>query len=164
MIRYVAGSNEPIYPIGYVQNRFPMAKKESTCSYTEVGRKELHDNLRINTKLLHQLMQSPIFGQSIELADNKLSLFSAQYGKCAITGYEFQNISEIHCHHKIPKHLGGTDEYSNLILITDQIHKLIHATKSDTIAYYLKVTCLNKEQISKLNVLRKMAGNTEITL
>lgn len=46
MMRYLAGTKEPIYPIGYIQHKNPMAKKRSICSYTAEGRKGLHDNLR----------------------------------------------------------------------------------------------------------------------
>lgn len=62
----------------------------------------------------------------------------------------------MHCHHKIPKSKGGTDEYQNLVLVTATIHKLIHATNTEKIQKYLK-NC--KPDIEKLNVLRKLVGN-----
>jgi retron-type reverse transcriptase len=43
-LRYLAGSGEPIYPIGYIQHKNPMFKKRSICQYSEEGRKGLHDN------------------------------------------------------------------------------------------------------------------------
>jgi 5-methylcytosine-specific restriction endonuclease McrA len=88
--------------------------------------------------------------------DNKISLCSAQKGKCAVTGESFTSKEEMHCHHKIPKSKGGTDEYQNLVLVTATIHKLIHATDTETIQKYLK-NC--KPDIEKLNVLRKLVGN-----
>ncbi len=109
-----------------------------------------------------KLMKQPLYGRSCEYADNRIALFSAQSGKCAVTGQEFANTSEIHCHHKIPKHKGGTDNYDNLILVGDDIHELIHANTEGTIGKY-KITCdLNKEQIKKINTLRKFAGYAEI--
>ena len=48
--------------------------------------------------------------------DNRVSLYAAQYGKCAVTGKVLW-IDEIHCHHKKPISQGGTDEYKNLILL-----------------------------------------------
>ncbi|MCL1987521.1 MAG: HNH endonuclease [Firmicutes bacterium] len=42
------------------------------------------------------------------------------------------------CHHKLPKQKGGTDEYDNLIWVSGNAHKLIHATQADTIARYLQ--------------------------
>ena len=61
-------------------------------------------------------------------------------------------------HHKIPLEQGGTDSYSNLILVTEAVHILIHATKEDTIQKYIKELGLTVKQIEKCNKLRKMAG------
>ena len=65
--------------------------------------------------------------------------------------------NDIHCHHKIPLEQGGTDSYSNLILVTEAVHILIHATKEDTIQKYIKELGLTVKQIEKCNKLRKMA-------
>ena len=65
--------------------------------------------------------------------------------------------SFIHCHHKIPKSKGGTDDYQNLVLVTATVHKLIHAKNTDTIQKYLKIC---KPDMKKLDVLRKLVGNT----
>ena len=54
--------------------------------------------------------------------------------------------------------MGGTDKYQNLILVKDEVHRLIHSTKTETISTYLSKLKLGKEQISKLNKLRIMAG------
>ena len=158
MLRYVAGSGEPLYPIGYVQRKNPMNKKRSVCSYTAEGRKGLHDNLRVNVSLMRQLMRHPVRNGSAEYSDNRISLFSAQWGKCAVTGQEFQTVSDIHCHHKIPRKNGGSDKYENLVLVLEPAHKLIHATQAETIRKYLSVLNLNKKQVKKLNELREKAG------
>ena len=34
---------------------------------------------------------------------------------------------------KAPCFLGGTDEYKNLVLIEEDIHRLVHLTKDETI-------------------------------
>ena len=162
MLRYVAGTDEPIYPIGYIQCKNPMSKKRAICSYTAEGRVEIHDSLRINIRLMIKLMGQPLYGRSCEYADNRIALFSAQSGKCAVTGREFIDTSEIHCHHKVPKHKGGTDNYDNLILVSDDIHKLIHANTEETIEKYKTICDLNKEQMKKINNLRKLAGHAEI--
>lgn len=161
-MRYVAGSNEPIYPIGYVSHKKPMNKKLQACRYTRAGRKYLHDNLELNTKLLAELMRKQQFNSSTEFMDNKLSLFCAQNGKCAITGIEFKNTDEIHCHHKIPKNKSGTDEYRNLILIHKNIHKIVHATNKQIISKYKQSLKITKEQIVKINKLRTYIGLNEI--
>ncbi len=156
-LRYVAGSNEPIYPIGYVQHKNPMAKKRSVNPYTAEGRIGIHDNLRVNISLMWQMRTQPLYGRTVEYADNRISLFSAQGGKCAITGKEFMLLEDIHCHHITPKYMGGTDKYQNMVLVLPMVHKLIHATDLGTIAYYLKILNLDKVQLKKVNKYREKA-------
>ena len=163
MLRYVAGSDAPIYPVGYIQCKAPYGKKRDTNRYTQEGRVGLHDNLQINTKLLHDLMRQPLFGRSAEYADNRLSLFSAQWGKCGVTGKAFEASGDIHCHHIIPKSKGGTDKYSNLVLVLKPVHKLIHAFAPETINYYRTLLNLDKSQVRKVNHLREKAGLSPLT-
>ena len=162
MLRYVAGTREPIYPIGYVQHKPPHSKKRSICSYTTEGRVGLHDNLRVNVPLMIKLMQQPLNGRSIEYADNRISLFSAQWGKCAVTGKDFKTTEDIHCHHIKPKKMGGNDNYGNLTLVLDLVHKLIHATNNEVITRYMTVLALDNRQLAKLNKFRQSAGLFEI--
>lgn len=143
MLRYL--SSEPIYPVGYVQHKIPMSKK---CGVS----------YEFDTRAI-LIMRRAIYNQSIEYLDNRVSLYFAQKGKCAVTGEKFTTVDDIHCHHKIPKSHCGTDEYENLILVTKTVHKLIHATTATTIAKYLKIC---NPDIKKLNELRKLVGNTII--
>ena len=124
MIRYVAGSDEPIYPIGYIQHKYAKGYPPRKCYYSTVGRSSAHENLRINVSLMLKLMRQPSFGYNVEYMDNRISLFSAQWGKCAVTGRDFHTLDEIHCHHKTPKENGGGDEYGNLILILEPVHMI----------------------------------------
>ena len=162
--RYIAQSKEPIYPISYVQCKNPMSQRRKVCAYTAAGRSEIHDDLRINTFLLLQLMRAPTYSRSTEYADNRISLFSAQWGKCAVTGKKFQCISEIHCHHKKPKGIGGIDKYENLVLVLAPVHELIHAIDEDTIRSYLTALKLDTSQLTKLNKLRTLAKRKPIDL
>lgn len=92
MMRYVAGTNEPVYPIGYTQHKNPLFRKKTWNYYTPEGREGIHNNLRINMAILLSLMRKPPYGYSAEYADNRISLFSAQWGKCAVmaTGVDIQ--------------------------------------------------------------------------
>ena len=158
MMRYVAGTNEPVYPIGYTQHKNPLFRKKSWNYYTPEGREGIHNCLRINIPMMLALMRQPAYSNSAEYADNRISLFSAQWGKCAITGVEFSSVGEIHCHHKLPRHLGGTDAYENLILIKNSVHKLIHASKAETIFKYMDLLQLDIKQLIKVNHLRELAS------
>jgi group II intron reverse transcriptase/maturase len=161
-MRYI--KNLPLAPIRYVQTNPPMSKKRSVQKYTSEGRKEIHDNLGINTVMLKALMRQQIHGESAEYADNRLSLYCAQYGKCAITGKTIEELEDIHCHHKLPKHLGGKDNYHNLIIVRESVHILIHAKTVPTISRYLYTLSLNKKQMAKLNKLRIEAGKEPIAV
>ena len=163
-LRFVDG--RPLVPIGYVQTKNPMYKKKSICKYTVSGRAEIHKNLQFDDYVLwvmKQLLYSYQRLESVEFTDNKISLYAAQYGKCAILGTVL-DIEDIHCHHKLPKHLGGKDNYQNLVIVHKDVHKLIHATKPDTIYKYLSKPNLDNKQIKKVNSLRKQAHLEPISL
>lgn len=162
MIRYVAGSDEPIYPIGYIQHKHAKGYPLGKCYYSPTGRRTVHENLRINTPLMLKLMRQPSFGYNAEYMDNRISLFSAQWGKCAVTGRNFRTLDEIHCHHKTPKEAGGSDEYGNLILVLKSVHKLIHAKEASVIVRYSTLLNLDQKQMVALNKLRCLAGLPEI--
>lgn len=148
----------PIVPISYVQTVPPKLKRVDVNPYTPEGRAAIHKNLRgIDVTVLHYLMRNPVLGQSIEYNDNRLSLFCGQYGKCAITGVDLQ-IGDIHCHHIIYRSQGGTDRYENLMLVTVDVHRLLHATQEDTIQALLKKLDLTSKQKAKLNYYREKAG------
>ena len=161
-LRYVEFTGEPIYPVGQIEFKKPIQKQAKVCKYTVEGRALIHDMLRINTSILHELMNQTVSGGSCEYADNRLSLFAAQFGKCFVTGIEFAKASDIHCHHKEPKAKGGTDEYKNLVLVHKCIHALIHATSQKTIEELLEKVNLDKEQLIRLNHLRELVGNKTI--
>ncbi len=162
MLRYI--SSEPLCPIGYVQTKNPMFKKKKICKYTAEGREEIHRNLKFDETVmtvLHMLARAYLPNRSVEYMDNRVSLYAAQYGKCAVTGKVLW-IDEIHCHHKKPLSQGGTDEYKNLIIVHIDVHKLIHATSPETIQAYLDKVKPDKSQLDKINKLRMLAGNLAI--
>ena len=161
-LRYIAGSNEPIYPIGYVQHKHPIAYKRQECVYTPEGRALIHDKLEINCNMMYQLMNQKLGNRSIEYYDNRISLYSAQWGKCYVTGKEFLSTADIHCHHKVAVENGGTDEFSNLVLVDKDVHKLLHAKKLDTIQFYLDLLKINATMLRKVNLLRQKLGLTII--
>lgn len=158
-IRFI--SSKTVAPIGYIQTKTPLFKKKKVCKYTPEGRAEIHKNLGINTSIMLALMRIKEPRRSVEYMDNRISLYAAQYGRCAVTGKELW-LDEIHCHHKQPLCRGGTDKYMNLVIVHRDIHRLIHATDPNTIAVYLNLFQLDKKALAKLNALRVLAGQPEI--
>ncbi len=159
-IRFSNG--KPICPISYVRMKNPMHKKSSICKYTVDGRKEIHKSLGINVAILNRLACYSEVSRSIEFLDNRISLYVAQNGKCAVTGRPLE-INEMHCHHKTPISKGGTDVYSNLTIVMEDVHILIHATEETTINEYLSILELTKPMLKKLNKLREMTGSLVIS-
>ena len=161
-VRYLNG--HAIIPIAYVQHRVPMDKKNRVNKYTPEGRIEIHRNLAdINMAVLYYLMNNPCGKQSVEYNDNRIALYVAQKGKCAVSGVELE-ANQVDCHHKQPVSLGGNDSYQNLIIVSDLVHILIHSANERTIRKYLKVLNPNKMQLAKLNKLRVLAEMPELVL
>lgn len=104
---------------------------------------------------LVKLMRANIPNRSIEYLDNRLSIYSMQKGKCAISNM-LLTADIAHCHHKLPVSLGGTDRYNNLVFVHKMVHRLIHATNLEIINKYIKILSLNAVQIRKLNQLRAL--------
>lgn len=154
-VRYLNG--HAVVPIAYVQHRVPMDKKNNINKYTSDGRAEIHKNLSdINMAVLYHLMNNPAGKQSVEYNDNRISLYVAQKGKCAISGVELE-ANQVDCHHKKPLSMGGNDSYDNLIIVSDIVHILVHSSNEHTSRKYLNVLKLNEKQLKKLNKLRVMA-------
>ncbi len=58
--------------------------------------------------------------------------------------------------------MGGTDDYENLVMVSQDVHKLIHASTKGTIEKYKIICNLNKEQMEKLNNLHELAVYAKI--
>lgn len=152
-----------LYPVPDIQTRHPMGFNSKVCNYTVEGRNLIHDRLNsVNPTTLKYLMEHPIEYNSVELNDNRISLFSAQYGKCAITGEPLE-VHSMEVHHVIPREMGGDDRYANLIIVTRNVHKLIHATTQDTLAKYLGKIKPDKPCLERINKYRSKVGNISIS-
>ncbi len=156
--------NHPILPLGYVQHKSPMYKKKLINNYTSQGRELIHNELPATLLTsLNTLMKYPILTRSVEYNDNRISLFAGQLGKCAVTGTSLE-LDACEVHHKIPVFMGGSDIYVNLIFVCTAVHKLLHATKAETIAKYIAQIKPNKLQLEKLNRLRNLMNLAKITV
>lgn len=161
-LRFIEGI--AIIPIGYVKNVPSRPFYNKNNIYTEEGRQNIHEKLQsINKKTLQYIMRNPVKGESIEYNDNRLSLYCGQQGKCAVTRKELE-IGDMHCHHIEPKSAGGNDSYSNLVLMTENVHRIIHAKEKETIRRLLQCAKVTAEMLRKINKYRVLAGNEIITM
>lgn len=148
-----------LFPIAGITFKPSRNFSQEINNYSEAGRKALHNKVKTNEKIMKYLMTNSVTGQGVELHDNRISLYIGQQGKCYISEKELR-IGEMEIHHKKPKSQGGSDKYSNLVFVTTRIHRLIHASKEETIEKYEKeMKALGAAQIKKLNELRVLVGN-----
>ena len=153
-----------LFPVNGIKTKPPLCFSQDICNYTEMGRAKIHAlQNAVNPHVLRQLMENPIQGASTELNDNRISMFVAQHGKCAISK-EPLTLGNIIVHHITPKQAGGGDNYANLILVTPNVHRLIHATEEETIRKYLNKLKSCKLNMARLNKLRELAGNCKIEI
>lgn len=150
-----------IFPIYGCRTKAPMCFSQNICNYTAEGRELIHKNLYGYEIIIEYLLKDLYNNQSVELNDNKISLMIGQKGKCYITG-EYLQIENMICHHKIPKELGGSDEYKNLVWLTKESKNMLESTDLDAIAKYLNKVQLDETGLKRFNSLRKLVGNSVI--
>ena len=162
-VSIVAGT--PLHMIQAVHHKNPMNFTQSQTLYTKQGRKLLNEKLTtLPIEWVRELVNKSNYTKAtVEFINNRISHYIADDGKCYVTG-RILTPSELHCHHKTPKKLGGGDEYRNLCLVHKTIHKLIHGTTHELITQWLAETRISDDQLIKLNHLRQLAGNDLIVI
>jgi RNA-directed DNA polymerase len=122
-----------IYPISACKTKNAMCFSKKINKFTKEGRETIHKIVEeISEFEFIYMVEHPIENRSIEYNDNRISLFSAQCGNCRILKTRL-SVNDFHCHHIKPQKHGGNDKYKNLVVFHPDIHRLIHATESDTI-------------------------------
>lgn len=158
----------PLIPICDVQYKTNKAFKQTKCNYTVEGRKELNYEKLFISDELESIRNESIKNENIKLHDNKISKFSMQKGLCEVSKIKLtEGNREIH--HKTPRCLGGSDNFSNICWLNYKVHKLIHIENEDLInQYFQEVIKDSKEEkdiiIKRINKLRKLADKKEISL
>ncbi|WP_167527220.1 reverse transcriptase domain-containing protein [Paenibacillus cellulositrophicus] len=121
------------YPIADVKTSNTMCFSQNLTPFTAEGREQIHRKLRPDIQReLVKLMESDLPNRSVEYRDNRMSRYSMKMGKCEITGVHLF-AKDVHCHHYVPLHLGGSDKFSNLRILHKEVHRLIHSTLNETI-------------------------------
>jgi RNA-directed DNA polymerase len=151
-------ANVYLFPLANVKTRNNMNFTQSLTPYTESGRERIHKQLQMDIQReISYLMKSNILTRSVEYMDNRISRYSMKMGKCEITGV-FLYASNVHCHHYIPKHLGGNDKFNNLRILHKEVHKLIHQTDKKTIDILITKLGITTPMVQKINKYREKCG------
>lgn len=155
--------DKPLLPISYVQHSKLMNFSQANI-YNPIDREKIHNTQKVaDYKIIKYLIENPIQGQSTEYNDNRISLYIGQLGKCYVTDEEL-TVGNMEVHHIVPRSQGGNDHYNNLVYITKDAHKLIHATQPETINKYLKLISINENTVKYINDCRGLVDNFEICL
>ncbi|MGE6578273.1 group II intron reverse transcriptase/maturase [Paenibacillus xylanexedens] len=155
--------NAIIYPISHIRHQKVMNFSQDICDYTQHGRTRSTKKLSSHTDaeiIRLARMYNPF--ESAEFNDNRISRASMTKLKCEVTKDKL-DIFDVHCHHVIPKHLGGNDNFNNLRIVHKDVHKLIHATSPETIEFYSYIIS-NDNALKKVNKLRSHCNLEPIIL
>ncbi|MFC4652724.1 group II intron reverse transcriptase/maturase [Lactococcus nasutitermitis] len=152
-----------LYPLADIQWRIAYCFSQNLCNFTKEGRALRHQKLKGSISAEIQKLLSRSGDASLEYLDNRISRYSMQNGKCLVSGL-FLEAGEVHCHHILPRSMGGTDDFNNLTVVHHSIHILIHAKETQTIKNYLRQFQLTKGQLKKLNQYREKCNLPEIYL
>ena len=155
--------DRPIIPVAYVQHEYPKYKRREINKYVLKNEAEYHVPNSISFEIIRYLMENAYKWESIEFADNMLSRYIAQKGNCAVT-HKPLRLHNMECHHIKPRQGGRREDnsYRNLVLLCTEAHKLITATRKETIEKYVQMLNLDEKQLAKINKFRKLAGMAEI--
>lgn len=146
----------PVIPLSYVQHKSPMMLKKDyrqTDTIDDVHVKKEIVKLRNNAHYNNR--------RSIEYMDNRIAKYITQKGKCAVTGV-LLFADEVSCHHIITYHVSPDDSYRNLVILQEDVHRLIHVTQASTIERFLVNLKLNKKELTHVNKYRKLVDHDEI--
>ncbi|MFD0717712.1 group II intron reverse transcriptase/maturase [Paenibacillus sp. GCM10027626] len=151
-------ANVYLFPLANVKTVNTLNFSQGLTLYTTAGRERIHKKLRPDiAQEVSFLMMSNIPNRSVEYLDNRISRYSMKMGKCEITGiYLFA--ADVHCHHYIPLHLGGSDKFSNLRILQKEVHQLIHCTNNETIGVLTNKLGISELMIDKVNQYRQKCG------
>jgi RNA-directed DNA polymerase len=147
-----------LFPLANVKTVNTMNFSPELTPYTAARRERIYQKLRPDIgQEVSLLMKSNIPNRSVEYMDNRMSRYSMKMGKCEITGlYLFA--SDVHCHHYIPLHLGGSDKFSNLRILHKEVHRLIHQTHKETIDVLISRLGITDSMVNVINQYRKKCG------
>jgi len=140
-----------IIPVGYVAYEYPKYKRREVNKYV---RKYSDIENCISYDVMKYMMENAHLYPTLEMADNALSRYIAQKGKCAVT-HNALSISDMVGVHIKPCKGERNDTYRNLIILSKEVSELVGAMNPVKIGKLLKDLQLTEEMKDKINKLRK---------
>ena len=157
-------SGAPLHIIQAVHHKNPMNFSQNKTIYSKKGRELNSKSEDLPVEWIRELVnKSRYTKESVIFIEHRMSHYIADKGRCFVTGL-LLSPDELHCHHKLPRKLGGGDDYGNLCIVHNTVHKLIHGVDNEKIINWLRDLQITHSQLQKLNQLRKRAGNLPIDI
>lgn len=154
----------PLHIIQAVHHKNPMNFTQTKTLYSNKGRMLINESTELPLEWIQELVNKSQYSkEAVMFTNNRMNHYINSDGKCSVTG-QLLKPENVHCHHKIPRKSGGTDEYKNLTIVHKTVHKLIHGTNQILIQQWLREMNITNKELKKLNQLRKQAGNDEIVI
>ena len=147
-----------IIPVGYVSYEYPKYKRREVNKYV---RKYSDIENCISYDVMKYMLENAHLYPTLEMADNALSRYIAQKGKCAVT-HNALSISDMVCVHIKPCREKRNDTYRNLIILSKEVSEVVEATNHLKIGKLLADLYLTEEMKAKINKLRKHRELEEI--
>lgn len=156
-LRWLNG--KPLLPIGYIKHSYTCLPKNGMCKYTSNGRDLIHKYQDFPVEIIAALGRKTSRSESVEFSDNRVSKYATQRGRCKILKIPLE-LNEISCHRIVPKALGGSDKYQNLVILHLNIHKLIHIESVEIareIAQKLNLSVTQMQEINNYRVKQELS-------
>ena len=151
-LRWIKG--RVILPIGYVQYEYPRYKRREVNKYL---RKESDWANMVSFEVMKHFVEDMENYPTLEMADNALSRYIAQRGKCAVTHNPLA-LNNMRCIHIKPVDGVRNDTYANLIILEKGIANLVMTDSERRIEAILKRYKFKKDARDKINTLRAHRG------
>lgn len=140
-----------LVPIGYVQHTYPKYKRRDVNKYI----RKFEDGINcVSFDVMKYMIEHASDYPTLEMADNAVSRYIAQKGKCAVT-HEPLSVMDMVCLHIKPPCGGRNDTYKNLILLSTDAARLVTASNEGVIRQSLSRLTLSDEMQNKINKLRE---------
>ena len=129
-------------------------KAGEICNYTETGRALLNIKVGAPEAILTWLARHSPPDMPIEEADNRVSAFSAQKGKCSVFGTPLE-MGGVVVLHKNPYLGKGVSRYRNLTLVSVLAGSIINEPDPSVAKSMLAGLQFDQKAIKTINKLRK---------
>ena len=140
-----------IIPLGYVAYEYPKYKRREVNKYV---RKYSDNENCVSFEVMKYMMENANNYPTLEMADNALSRYIAQKGKCAVT-HNPLIATDMICLHIKPCKGERNDTYRNLILLSKEIADIVSADTEKKILKSISILTLTEEMEEKINKLRE---------